>query len=381
MDPPDDDIQFDFFADEPATTESASSRVRLPRRGGSGTGGRRRAPAGPPRGLTPVVRLLAAAGILVLLLVLFGLLLQSCGSTSKHDSYQSYMEKVALIGHSSADDGTALANALTTPGAKVDGLASTLDGIAAREQQNVNAAERLDPPGPLRPVNQPLIEALELRVSGVQGLASAFRATATSKSSGAASTLSAQADRLLASDIVWDDLFVGPAKAIMKKEGVTGVSPPESHFVTNPDLISAHSMALVLQRLRGTTSSSTPTGLHGTNIVATKVLPSGQDLSETDVNTITAGTNLAFAVEVHDGGDSQEVRIKVTLTIQQTPVITKTMTIDLINPGQDKTVTFSDLGTVKFAQKEQIDVDVAPVPGEHDIDNNKASYPVIFSLG
>ncbi len=54
MDPRDDDIDFDFFEDEAATTEQASpqSRVRLPRRGGRGTGTRR--PAGPPRGLTPI---------------------------------------------------------------------------------------------------------------------------------------------------------------------------------------------------------------------------------------------------------------------------------------------------------------------------------------
>ena len=42
----DDDIQFDFFDDEPATSETAqTSRVRLPRRGGSngnGDGGRPR---------------------------------------------------------------------------------------------------------------------------------------------------------------------------------------------------------------------------------------------------------------------------------------------------------------------------------------------------
>ena len=36
MDPRDDDIQFDFFEDEPATSETAQPRVRLPRRGNSG---------------------------------------------------------------------------------------------------------------------------------------------------------------------------------------------------------------------------------------------------------------------------------------------------------------------------------------------------------
>jgi hypothetical protein len=85
MDPPDDDIEFDFFEDEPQTTEAAQpSRVRLPRR--SSGGGRGRRPAGPPHGLTPFLRLLAAVAIVIALLVIFGLLLQSCASTSKHRS-------------------------------------------------------------------------------------------------------------------------------------------------------------------------------------------------------------------------------------------------------------------------------------------------------
>jgi len=53
----------------------------------------------------------------------------------------------------------------------------------------------------------------------------------------------------------------------------------------------------------------------------------------------------------------------------------------VINPGQDTTVTFTDLGGVPFARKTTVDIAVAPVPNEKDATNNKASYPVIFSLG
>jgi hypothetical protein len=96
---------------------------------------------------------------------------------------------------------------------------------------------------------------------------------------------------------------------------------------------------------------------------------------------VTATTNLAFEVTVEDSGNSQEVGIKVTLTIQQNPAIVKTLTIPIINPGQQKSVTFRNLGQVKFATKENVNVDVAPVRGETKLDNNKGSYPVIFSLG
>jgi hypothetical protein len=382
MDPRDDDIEFDFFDEEPATTEaqSSQSRVRLPRRGGRGTG--LREPAGPPRGLTPLLRLLALIAIVVAALVFFGLLVQSCASTSKKDAYRSYMTKVGSIAQSSASDGAQVATDLTTPGVKVSDLASKLDGVAAQERQNVTAAQRLDPPGRLRPEHEELIEALQLRVTGVQGLADTFRQTATSKASTDAALLAAPAERLLASDVTWDDLFRVPATSEMKTQGISGVVAPESHFVTNQSLITEQSMVLVLQRLRGaSTSGGTPTGIHGTNIVDTKVEPGGQTLSPSSENTVTAGVDLAFVVTISDSGDSQEVGIKVTLTIQKAQgAIVKTQTVDLINPGQTKSVTFKNLGQVPFALRTTVNVDVAPVPGEHNTNNNKASYSVIFSL-
>jgi hypothetical protein len=383
MDPRDDDIEFDFFDEEPATTEaqSSQSRVRLPRRGGRGRGAS--GPAGPPHGLTPLLRLLALIAILIAALVFFGLLIQSCASTSKKDAYRSYMTKVASIAQSSASDGAQVATDLTTPGVKVSDLAGKLDGVAAQERQNVTAAQRLDPPGRLRAEHEDLIEALQLRVSGVQGLADTFRQTATSKASTDAALLAAPAERLLASDVTWDDLFRGPATTQMKNDGISGVVAPESHFVTNQSLITEQSMVLVLQRLRGaSTSGGTPTGIHGTNITETKVQPGGQVLSVANENTVTATTDLAFVVTISDSGDSQEVGIKVTLTIQKPQgAIVKTQTVDLINPGQTKSVTFNNLGQVPFAQRTTVNIDVAPVPGEHNTANNKASYPVIFSLG
>jgi hypothetical protein len=381
MEPRDDDIHFDFFEDEPATTESQSTRGRLPRRGGRGTG-MRRGPGGPPHGLTPVVRLLALLAIVVALLVFFGLLLQSCASTSKHDKAKHYLDAVATIARSSQDDGTAVANALITPGVKANGLATKLQQVAEQERQNVAAAERLTPPGELRDQNQQLIEALQLRVSGVDGLAKTFAANPDSKTAGEATVLSEQADRLLASDVVWDDLFKDPTTAALQKQGISGIVPPDSNFVANRDLTTASSMSQLLARLRSVTTGGTPSGVHGTNIVDVKTLPGGQTLSPSATNTVVATTGLAFVVAIQDSGDSQEVGIKVTLTIQKPQgAIVRTKKLNLINPGQTKTVTIGDLGQVPFAQKTTVNVDVSTVPGEKDPSNNKAAYQVIFSLG
>jgi CARDB protein len=376
----DDDIQFDFFEDEPATSETPSPRVRLPRR----VNGPRRG-VGPPRGAAPLVRLLLLVAFFVFLVLVFGLLIQSCASASKHDKYASYMQDVGKLATQSSANGKSLSTVLTTPGLSVAQIETRLRGIADQEQQNVAAAQSLDPPGRLRDENLHVVEALELRVSGVEGLAKTFQQTASSKSTTKdAALLAAQAERLTASDIVWDDLFKAPAVAQLTHDGVTGVNVPESHFVSSADLLTAHSMVLVLQRIRGAAKGAPAPGLHGTDIGSVTAEPGGQVLSVGSLTTVTATTDLAFSVVVENGGDSQEVQIPVTLTIDRPSAqggpIVKTQRIDVINPGESKTLSFTGFGQVPFASQTTVRVDVKAVPGETNTSNNSYSYPVIFSL-
>ena len=111
-------------------------------------------------------------------------------------------------------------------------------------------------------------------------------------------------------------------------------------------------------------------------------MPGGQQLSTSTETTVTASTSLAFEVSVKDTGNSQEVQIPVTLTIQATPnPIVKKATIGVINPGETRTVTFRITEQPPFGTPTRIKVDVQPVPAEKTISNNSAEYPVIFSLG
>ena len=195
------------------------------------------------------------------------------------------------------------------------------------------------------------------------------------------------AARLVASDVVWDDLFQAPAQGtggVLQRQGITGVAVPGSIFVTSADYAGSRYWEAILQRLQGAATTGSPSGggLHGTGINKTVALPGNQELSQMTENTVTATTDLGFAVTVEDTGDSQEVQVKVTLTIQQSPSpIVQTKTIDLINPGELKQVVFRNLGQVQFATRTTVKVDVQPVPQERNTSNNSASYPVIFSLG
>ena len=386
------DFEFDFF-EEPETREAAGRERTLRRPLGRSKGGSRgprgpRAPRGPIRprtGFTPLLRLLGLIAFAILIVVLLLLWAQSCQENQKRDAYGNYMTDISAVGRDSDRVGRELSDVLTTPGIKPAELQKQLTGLVQQQEIGATRAGRLDPPGPLRASHDAAVEALEFRVDGLAGLAEAFRRTQGSKDAAAAGALLAsQAERLVTSDVVWDDLFKDPAVGVLQEQEISGVEVPDSNFVQTPDLASTRSMVPIWERINGSAASGsgTTTGVHGTNIETVKVVPGGQVLSASTENTVEASTDLAFAVAVANGGDNQEVKIEVTLTIQQSPTpIVKKQTIDIINPGETKSVVFRDFPSVDFGERRIMRIDVDPVPGEKTTSNNSAEYPVIFSLG
>ena len=376
----DDDIEFDFFA-EPETREAQPSE-RGVRESPSKQGGPPRRPAP----TTPLLRLLGLVGFAILIVVLLVLWVSSCGGASKATAYRNYMAKASIIGTGSQKVGKQLLAALNTAGIKAAELDPKIRNLAQQEQQRVLSAQAIVPPKPLADVHARLLEALRLRVAGLQGLAAVFRTSAGAKDNvETARKLSVQSRRLVAADVIWADLFKSAADGELQRQGVAGITVPASDLLAGNDLGSSSTWVPILQRIQGAATGgggTTATGLHGMGLVAVKVLPVGTLLSPTTEATIVAKTDLGFEVTVEDTGDNQEVQVKVTLTIVQSPSsVVKKAVIDQINPGEQKTVIFNNLGPVQFAKKTSVKVDVTPVPGEKSTANNSAEFPVIFSLG
>jgi hypothetical protein len=383
----DSDIEFDFF-DEPETQETTQRR-RPPRDGGGPRGPRgprrpQRPPLRTPAEATRLLRLVGLVAFAIFLVVILVFVVKSCRGSSKHSEYANYMGDVRTIASGSAGVGRQLNDSLTTPGIKEADLETKLRGLAQQQSQYADRAQQITPPGPLRVEQQHLIEVLQLRASGISRLADAFHQTAKSKnSSSAGQRLAAQAQLLAASDVNWDFYFRQPSLQELQRQSITGVSVPESHVLVNTDLASTRSLIPIWKRVQGATSpQTTPTGVHGVGLVATKVLPGGEELSPSRETTITASQQLAFEVSVKDTGEAQEVKVPVTLTIQKTPnPIVKHGTISLIDVGATQTFTFHITEQPPFSTPTKIKVVVGPVPNEKTIANNSASYPVIFSVG
>ena len=371
---PQTDIEFDFFDESPTVEEGG--------RGGESTPPRRRRkmPTRPPGGSNPsLLRLGLLIGGAILLAAVLVLTVNNCRGNQKKAKYQDYMEAVNGPAAESQQVGKDLNDLLTTPGIKLADLRSQLEGLRQQQAQIVTNASNLNAPGPLREQQQSLVEAMQFRVNGLTGLLAAFGAVqGTPSTAKSGDDLAIQAQRLIASDVVYQDLFQAGSAALMKKEGVTGVPVPASVFVTNPDFGSPTFWKQTVDRL---TQSPEAGGLHGSQITSVVVQPGNQRLSTSEDNTVLVTDGLSFQVNVKNSGDSQETQVVVTFTIKQDPVIRRTQTISVISPGETKTVVFKDLPAPNFGSPVKVQVSVEPVSGETNTSNNSYEYPVIFSLG
>jgi CARDB len=379
----DDILDFDFVDDQ---TQETAPPSRPGGRPPTGDGPPPRGPRGPqfrpPHGYTPLLRLAGLVALAILVVVLLAVWVQGCAGDDEQTTYSDYLTEVGAVGKDSATIGGDLATLLTTPGLAQAELETQLSGFVQQQQLDVQRAQDIDPPGPLTPAHLDAIEALEMRVNGLQGMLATFRATQdTQNATAAGQRLAAQGQRLEASDVVWKDLFQAAAQETMAAEGVDGLTAPPSVFVENVDLYTARSMSSIWQRIHGASTGGTPGGLHGNQLAYTEVNPAGVQLSTSTETKITISTDLSFEVGVTNSGENQEVGVKVKLTIPGgASPITKTGTIDVIDPGETKTVTFADFPDFPFGENTTVQVEVQPVPGETNTGNNSAEYPVVFTL-
>ena len=381
----DDILDFDFVDDETRELPPASRPAGTRPPGGGPTGGGGRPPRAPLRGrggLTPLLRLAALVALAILVVVLLAVWVQGCAAEEDAVTYGDYMAEIDAVGKDAASIGDDLATLLTTPGLAQAELETQLGGLLQQQELDAQRARDIDAPGPLTPAHENAIRALELRTSGLAGLLDTFRDTKdTQDATAAGRRLAAQGQRLEASDVVWRDLFQGAATTVMGTEGVEGVTAPASVFVDNTDLYTARSLSSIWQRVHGASTGGTPSGSHGSSLEYTRVLPADVQLSTSTETTITVSTDLSFEVGVTNSGENQEVGVRVRLTIpdQPTPIV-KNGTIDVIDPGETKVVTFADFPDFPFNEGTTVQVQVLPVPGETNTGNNSAEYPVVFSL-
>jgi hypothetical protein len=379
----DDETPLEFF-EEPETQEAPDRprrRMRPQRPGGP------RRPSPPPPGAVALARLAGFVALAIAIVVGLVFWVGACQGKSTHDEYKSYMDKVQPIAQSSAATGTtALSTVFSSKGLTVNELHSKLEQWSQQQQQNYDAALRLRPPASLQAAHQQVLSTLQLRAIGLTGLANTLAEAGSKSPVKVAALLASQAQLLSASDLVWKELFKLPATETMTRLGVKGVIAPSSQMVANPEVITPHSFEEVYASLTATNPSGNVTGLRGSELLSTEAVAGGgsKELSPSAQNNVVVSSDLVFRVMFKNAGDFEETKVPVTLSVIlfNKPVLTKKQTVLSVEKGATATVNFGNLQlpTRAFAANATLNVKVGKVPGEKNLSNNRASYPVFFSL-
>ncbi|HMN98381.1 MAG TPA: hypothetical protein PKD59_03110 [Miltoncostaeaceae bacterium] len=418
--PPEDDFGFGDGVDEGPPPDrdrgrsSTRSGSRSRSRGSSraGAGGRARGTASRPRNggggrrggasggaavlQQPRARLVALIVFAVILVVVIALVVKDCQRSQLEDKYTSYINGVAQIQTTSAEQGARLRQVMANPrGQRPPQLRAAILAISKDAQGLVDQAEGLDPPGALNAPQRSLITALEYRVAGLNSLGDNLpallqRDDAQTKAAGIAKPM----QRFLASDVIYEDSFKGPAIKSLEDDDITGIEVPALQpFLPNASYASPDGAKALLPDLQRRTAASGGGGdsgstgnLRGTSLESTVALPSETRLVPGQVATVQTSELLKWSVTVKNGGDFDEkdVVVRASFSYSATPndVDTREVSIPSIASGETTSVEIPgpSADKVVFGEQGLLVIEVEAVSGETRIDNNKAEYPVKITV-
>jgi hypothetical protein len=329
-----------------------------------------------------VRRLVAAgAGIVVLLLLVFGL--RSCLNSRKDTAYRDYNREVADLVRESDQESANLFRTLTGPDSasdvQVENQLNTYSGAAG---QLVERAAEIDHPGELDGTQRYLEETLKFRRDGVAAIARQLPAAIADKGDQKRGTeqVAASMQNFLTSDVLFQTRVAPTMRSAFDKQGLGAEEIPRSRFLPNPDWVVPATVGDRVTKLGGSGASdkaATP-GLHGTGVASASL--GGQALTPGGTANIALSGDLVLTVQIANQGENTEKDVKVSVTIGKgSDAVQANKTLDTIDAGQTKPVEIPITEQPPTGQTVPIQVTVDKVPGEQKLDNNKASYSAIFT--
>jgi hypothetical protein len=370
------------------------SRVRMPSRPRSGGGGGTRGAGIGGFLQSPAGRIALGVGFIIILAIVLMLVIQDCRRSALVDSYKRYTLDAVKISEESQDQGKQLLALLVNKDNKKPAeLQKSIGDLAGKADALAKRADGLSPPGPMRDADAGLLTALRFRATNLALLGNDIPGIISSKNKEtAALTVATRMQRFAASDVIYQDVFVGPARAALASDNVSGIEVPETAVFlpgTTNKYVTQTGAADVVTTLKGrsVTSGSDPSGSRrGNSLVGVKALPDGTDLSASGTTDVAAGVT-DWAVTVEDSGDFDEENVKVTATFSypdnSRPPVTTEATIPLIAQGKTVEVKLKAPTTeqISLGKVATLSVKVAPVDQERNTDNNGADYQVkiVFS--
>jgi hypothetical protein len=342
------------------------------------------------------VRRMVAGIVGLLILILLFVVVRACNDRRHENAMKDYNLQVGGIATQSRQTGEELFKALAAAGDQSpQDLYTQINSLKGTAEKSLEQAQALDVPGDMADAQQSLLIALMLRRDALGKVAGDIRAAlgdAGEASDRAIKAIAGQNQAFNASDVLYNARVVPFIKNAFKKENKAVPEVAGSTFMNEISWVSAPFVASNLGQQLSTdaggnggktdNNQTTGPGLHGTGLNGTSY--GNTTLSPTAANQLVYAAGQAFTVSFTNQGDNDEFNIKVTLKIARTSggsPLTLTKTVPRATKGEKVTVTLPLNRKPPLGTTLNITVNVAAVPGEKKTDNNKSSYPSLFSQG
>ncbi len=379
-----------FFDDDEEGSPRTSARApRQPAGARPAAGQRRPRPRRPqhggPSGVdqhSVMVRRRVFAGVAVVLVIVIVLVVNGCLKSEKQQSLKNYNHEVSALSyesdtHVSQPLFTELTNAASKSALDVE---LQVDELLKQSQAIAQRAKGLSVPGEMTAAQQNLLLALDLRVEGMTKLAAQLPSALGGQAKQMSPKIAGDMEIFLASDVLYSQRVVPLVQQTLMSNNIHGLSTTLSSFVPNIGWLEP---ATVLARISGQSSGATGSqtglapGTHGSALLGVSVGANALQ-PEPAINHIDAGPNPTFTVNFEDSGENSETNVKVDVTVtvagkqyKASHVVTSTTAGSKYNA--EIPVTGIPLGPAA-----KVEAYVEPVPGETDVENNKATYLAIF---
>lgn len=371
---------FDDEDEEPATVRPAHTqqqsrpRPRRPQRA-AGAGG-----SSSIDHHAMMVRRRIAAGVGVVLLIVIVLLVNGCLKRGKEQALKDYNTGVSKIAQESQAQVArplfaTLAGAAGKPALDVS---SQVNQLRMQAEEQAKQAKALSVPSPMTAAQRNFLLTLNLRVEGLAKVANLVRAALGGQAQQATTSIAGAMEIFLASDVVYSQRVVPLIQQTLAANGITGETTSASRFLPNLGWLQTSTVQAKLsgQAATGTGTAVTP-GTHGHALKGVSVGTNTLAPSPT-LNHVSGGANPTFTVMVENAGSNPQTSVKVDIAVtSEGKTLTASHLIDKTEPGSTSNVDIPVNG-VALGAASRVSVNIEPVPGEGDTENNKGTYLVIF---
>ncbi|HEX4865559.1 MAG TPA: CARDB domain-containing protein [Acidimicrobiales bacterium] len=307
---------------------------------------------------------LALGGALVVL-VLIVLGVKGCLDARAHRALTDYARNVEQIASSTEQTSKNFFEKLEDPGTlsvteftnQIDADRSAIDSLATR-------VEGLSAPGELSHAQSTLELVYELRANAMDEIAAKMgTALGNEGAAKAAGAIARQMQKLLASDVLYEQIVRPEIDSDLQNNGVEGGGVPKSTFLPSNEWLEESKVSAALAAVSGSTGAATP-GVHGLELTGVSV--NGTELTTEGANAVAIEESAEVEVSVENQGESTENGVHVAVSVAGGKTLEGT--IDQVAAGEIGSTTIPLTPTPEG--EATLEVKAGPVPGEHITENN-----------